>query len=112
VAFDYHVAEIDPDAEPNAPLFRHLGSRSAIPRWISAAQRTASTTLGNSAKKPSPVIEFAYMRDWRALVAPGGHGKTQFAVQAQYLIGQFPSTELVIYAGAAGSRGRDRDSRA
>jgi adenosylhomocysteine nucleosidase len=36
-------------------------------------------------------------------VAPGGHGKTQFAVQAQYLIGQFPSTELVICAGAAGS---------
>jgi adenosylhomocysteine nucleosidase len=48
-------------------------------------------------------IESAYMRDWRALVAPGGHGKTQFAVQAQYLIGQFPSTELVICAGAAGS---------
>jgi len=36
-------------------------------------------------------------------VAPGGHGKTQFAVQAQYLIGQFPSVELVICAGAAGS---------
>jgi adenosylhomocysteine nucleosidase len=48
-------------------------------------------------------IEFAYIRDWRALVAPGGHGKTQFAVQAQYLIGQFSSTELVICAGAAGS---------
>jgi adenosylhomocysteine nucleosidase len=48
-------------------------------------------------------IESAYMRDWRALVAPGGHGKTQFAVQAQYLIGQFPSTKLVICAGAAGS---------
>jgi hypothetical protein len=32
------------------------GSRSAIPRWISAAQRTASTTLANSAKKPSPVF--------------------------------------------------------
>jgi hypothetical protein len=30
--------------------------RSAIPRWISTAQRTASTTLGNSASKPSPVF--------------------------------------------------------
>jgi hypothetical protein len=27
-------------------------------------------------------IEAAYIPDWRALVAPGGHGKTQFAVQA------------------------------
>jgi adenosylhomocysteine nucleosidase len=48
-------------------------------------------------------IEAAYIAGWRALVAPGGHGKTQFAVQAQYLIGQFPSTKLVICAGAAGS---------
>src|SRR5262252_4915795 len=48
-------------------------------------------------------IEAAYIPDWRALVAPGGHGKTQFAVQAQYLIDQFPSVELVICAGAAGS---------
>src|SRR5262249_29841954 len=30
--------------------------RSAIPRWTSAAHRTASTTLGNSARKPSPVF--------------------------------------------------------
>ena len=48
-------------------------------------------------------IEAAYIPDWRALVASGGHGKTQFAVQAQYLIGQFPSVELLICAGAAGS---------
>jgi adenosylhomocysteine nucleosidase len=48
-------------------------------------------------------IDAAYVRDWRALVARGGHGKTQFAVQAQYLIGLFPSAELVICAGAAGS---------
>src|SRR5215472_5087302 len=52
-------------------------------------------------------IEAAYIPDWRALVAPGGHGKTQFAVQAQYLIGQFPSVELVICAGAAGSLARE-----
>ena len=48
-------------------------------------------------------IEAAHIRDWRALLRQGGHGKTQFAVQAQYLIGQFPSVELVICAGAAGS---------
>jgi hypothetical protein len=32
------------------------GSRSAIARCTSTAQRTASTTLANSAKKPSPVF--------------------------------------------------------
>ena len=48
-------------------------------------------------------IEAAHVRDWRALVAPGGRGKTQFAVQAQYLIDRFPSAELLICAGAAGS---------
>jgi nucleoside phosphorylase len=47
--------------------------------------------------------EAAYIPDWRALMAPGGHGKTQFAVQAQYLIDRFSSVELVICAGAAGS---------
>jgi adenosylhomocysteine nucleosidase len=48
-------------------------------------------------------IEAAYIRDWHVLLAPGGHGKTQFAVQAQYLVDSFPSAELVICAGAAGS---------
>jgi adenosylhomocysteine nucleosidase len=48
-------------------------------------------------------IEAAYVPDWRALLAPGGHGKTQFAVQTQYLIDLFQSAELVICAGSAGS---------
>jgi adenosylhomocysteine nucleosidase len=52
-------------------------------------------------------IDAAYIRNWHALVAPGGHGKTQFAVQAQYLIGLFPSVELVVCAGAAGSLAED-----
>jgi hypothetical protein len=30
--------------------------RSPIPRWISTAHQTASTTLANSARKPSPVV--------------------------------------------------------
>jgi hypothetical protein len=42
------------------------------------------------------------------LVTPGVPGKTQFAVQAQYLIGAFQSVELVICAGAAGSLGYPR----
>jgi adenosylhomocysteine nucleosidase len=65
------------------------------------AERTAWRSVGYFASFSAFVI--AYIPDWRALVAPGGHGKTQFAVQAQYLIGQFPSTKLVICAGAAGS---------
>ncbi|MBV8361886.1 MAG: hypothetical protein JO189_28725 [Deltaproteobacteria bacterium] len=48
-------------------------------------------------------IDAAYIPDWRVLVAPGGHGKTQFAVQAQYVISRFSSAEVVICAGAAGS---------
>src|SRR5262249_48074541 len=52
-------------------------------------------------------IDTAYIPDWRTLVAPGGHGKTQFAVQAQYLIDRFSSVELVICAGAAGSLTRE-----
>jgi len=52
-------------------------------------------------------IEAGYIPGWCALVAPGGHGKTQFAVQAQYLIGRFSSAELVICAGAAGSLAPD-----
>jgi adenosylhomocysteine nucleosidase len=52
-------------------------------------------------------IDAAYIPNWRVLVAPGGHGKTQFAVQAQYLIDRFPSVKLVICAGAAGSLARE-----
>lgn len=48
-------------------------------------------------------FDAAYLRDCGALLASGGHGKTQFAVQTQYLIGRFPSVELVVCAGAAGS---------
>jgi adenosylhomocysteine nucleosidase len=49
----------------------------------------------------------AYIPDSRAPVAPGGHVKTQFAVQAHYLIDRFSSVELVICAGAAGSLSPD-----
>jgi len=56
VGLDDDVAEIDPDPEPDAALVRNPASRSIIARCNSAAQRTASTTLGNSASIPSPVV--------------------------------------------------------
>ena len=37
------------------------------------------------------------------MLAVGGNGKTQFGVQAQYLIDRCPETKLLICAGAAGS---------
>lgn len=37
------------------------------------------------------------------LVALGGHGKTQFGIQSQYLLCQLPQIELLVCAGAAGA---------
>jgi adenosylhomocysteine nucleosidase len=37
------------------------------------------------------------------LVACGGHGKTQFGIQAQYLLCQIPPIQLLVCAGAAGA---------
>jgi adenosylhomocysteine nucleosidase len=45
----------------------------------------------------------SYIPAWRMVLAQGGHGKTQHAVQAQYLIGRFPSAVLIVCVGAAGS---------
>jgi hypothetical protein len=50
------VSQVDPDAELDALLPRPSVLRSPMPRWISTAQRTASTTLLNSASSPSPVF--------------------------------------------------------
>ena len=49
----------------------------------------------------------SYVPAWRMVLAQGGHGKTQYAAQAQYLIGRFPSAALVVCVGAAGSLDRD-----
>src|SRR5215472_6147527 len=43
--FRNYVAEVDADAEPDAPSSGTSCSRSATPRWISTAHRTPSTTL-------------------------------------------------------------------
>src|SRR5215469_18708163 len=48
-------------------------------------------------------IPCCYLRAWLALLAPGGHGKTQCAVHAQYLADCFASAEMLVCAGAAGS---------
>jgi adenosylhomocysteine nucleosidase len=48
-------------------------------------------------------VPCAYIPKWRLTLAQGGHGKAQSAVQAQYMIGQFPSVSLVACVGAAGS---------
>jgi hypothetical protein len=45
-----------PMAEPDSPFVGHLRLTIIILRWISAAQRIAPTTLGNSTSKPSPVV--------------------------------------------------------
>jgi hypothetical protein len=50
-AFDDHVADIDPDAKLDA-----FALRSRMPRWTSIAALTASTTLGNSMRMPSPLV--------------------------------------------------------
>ena len=51
---------------------------------------------------PGLRLDAAYVSALGTLLATGGHGKSQFAVQTQYLLGCFPSVELVICAGAAG----------
>jgi adenosylhomocysteine nucleosidase len=52
---------------------------------------------------PDLKLPCAYFPKWRLALAQGGHGKTQLAVQAQYLIDRFPTASLVVCVGAAGS---------
>ncbi len=46
------------------------------------------------------VFEFS---EFDLLVALGGHGKTQFGIQAQYLLCQVPQVQLLVCAGASGA---------
>jgi len=55
-ALDKNVAEIDPDAEPDAPLFGQLHVPVAHAALQLGGERIASTTLANSTSKPSPVV--------------------------------------------------------
>jgi adenosylhomocysteine nucleosidase len=61
------------------------------------AERNRTETL------PDLRVPCQYVAAWRMVLAQGGHGKTQCAVQAQYLISRFPSAALVVCVGAAGS---------
>ena len=57
LAFDHDIAEIDADAKLDPAVSAARSAlRSAMPRWTSTAQRTASTTLRNSTSTPSPVV--------------------------------------------------------
>lgn len=48
-------------------------------------------------------LSIMYFPELNLLVAKGGLGKAQFAVQTQYLLGCYPDLQLVICAGAAGA---------
>jgi adenosylhomocysteine nucleosidase len=65
---------------------------------VKACKARHSTEILRDLKMPC-----AYVPQWRLALAHGGHGKTQMAVQAQYLIDRFRDGSLVVCAGAAGS---------
>ena len=69
---------------------------------VRACEERQSTEILEDLKLPC-----SYVPAWRMALAQGGHGKTQFAVQAQYLIGRFPSVTLLVCVGAAGSLDAD-----
>jgi adenosylhomocysteine nucleosidase len=48
-------------------------------------------------------LQLFYFEALNLYVAAGGHGKCQFALQAQYLIDRLDKIDLLICAGAAGS---------
>ena len=55
LAVDDHLADVDPDADIEPFLLRHGAIALAIPRCRDTAHSTASTTLPNSARRPSPI---------------------------------------------------------
>jgi adenosylhomocysteine nucleosidase len=85
-----------PSIEPRALVLAPLSEELAILR-DACGRRQALESIGDLR------IPCAYLRPWRVLLAAGGHGKAQFAVQAQYLVDCFPSASLIVCAGAAGS---------
>ena len=52
-------------------------------------------------------MEIFFFFELDLLLALGGHGKTQFGVQSQYLLCQLPQLELLVCAGAAGALSND-----
>jgi len=48
-------------------------------------------------------LEAAHVAELGLIIARGGHGKTQFGIQTQYLLDQLPDIEAVLCMGAAGA---------
>ncbi|MGL6340792.1 MAG: 5'-methylthioadenosine/S-adenosylhomocysteine nucleosidase [Waterburya sp.] len=48
-------------------------------------------------------LEIFEFHELDLLLTMGGHGKTQFGIQSQYLLCQLPQVELLVCAGAAGA---------
>jgi adenosylhomocysteine nucleosidase len=48
-------------------------------------------------------LEIFEFDEFDLLLTLGGHGKTQFGIQAQYLLCHLPQVELLVCAGAAGA---------
>jgi adenosylhomocysteine nucleosidase len=71
------------EAQPRVDAFRHRGHRSHTLQ-VGAMECSAIPSLD-------------------MVVAIGGHGKTQFAIQTQYLIDRSPDTHVFLCVGAAGS---------
>jgi adenosylhomocysteine nucleosidase len=71
------------EAQPLVDAFRHRGHVSH------------TLQVGALACSAIPSLDM--------VVAIGGHGKTQFAVQTQYLIDRSPDTQVLLCVGAAGS---------
>jgi adenosylhomocysteine nucleosidase len=82
--------------EPHILVLAPLAEEWSI--LLKACEERRPTEILTDLKLPC-----AYVPAWRMALARAGHGKTQCAVQAQYLIGRFPSAALVVCAGAAGS---------
>ena len=56
VVVDDDIADVNADPKLDPEVLRHVGVSLAISRWISTAQRAASTALANSTSMPSPVV--------------------------------------------------------
>ena len=56
VTFDDDVADVDADTKVDPVIGRTAGIAFGHARCTSTAHRTASTTLGNSSSRPSPVV--------------------------------------------------------
>jgi len=82
--------------EPRILVLAPLAEEWSI--LVRACQEHHRTEILTELKLPC-----SYVPAWRTALAQGGHGKTQYAVQAQYLITRFPSAALVVCVGAAGS---------